>query len=75
MRSELDSFFRKGVFCSLCSCGIANVVSDTANIFTSIDLSCKDVIIFSKSLSVFDIVYVKSNSIMLIFCLKVSATL
>ena len=41
----------------------AYIVRDSAKKFTSVGLSFKDVILFSKIFYVFDVVYVKSNRI------------
>ena len=41
----------------------AYIVKDNAKIFTSMGLPCKDVILFSKKLYMFNVVYVKSNKI------------
>ena len=46
-----------------CSRRTAYIVSDNAKKITSVGLSYKDVILFSKLFYVFDVVYVKSNSI------------
>ena len=46
-----------------CSRRTAYIVRDNAKNFTPIGLSYKDVILFSKIFYVFDVVYVKSNSI------------
>ena len=64
VRSKIDSFLRKGCFL-FCFClrRTAYVVRDNAKKFTSVGLSYKDVILFSKIFYVFDVVYVKSNSI------------
>ena len=52
-----------GVYCSVCSRRTAYIVRDNAKKFTSVGLSYKGVILFSKILHVFDVVYIKSNSI------------
>ena len=46
-----------------CSRRTAYIVRDNAKKFTSVALSYKDVILFSKIFYMFDVVYVKSNSI------------
>ena len=46
-----------------CSHHTAHVVRDTAKIFTSVGLSYKDLILFSKMFYVFDVVYVSSKSV------------
>ena len=46
-----------------CSRRTAYIVRDNAKKFTSIGLSYKGVILFPKIFYVFDVVYVKSNSI------------
>ena len=73
--SKLDSFLRRKVFLFLSSsCRNAYTVGDNAKTFTSVGLSCKNVILFSEKPYVFDVVCVKSNSITC--CgLKVAATL
>ena len=64
MGSKLDSFLRKKVFLVLfCSRRAAYIVRDNAKKFTSVGLSYKGVILFSKIYCVFDVVYVKSNRI------------
>ena len=64
MGSKLDSFLRKR--CSL-FCFVHVVLLISLEImrkkFTSVCLSCKGVILFSKIFYVFDAVYVKSNNI------------
>ena len=56
--------FQKTVFLFLFrSRRTAYIVRDNARIFTSVGLSYKDVILFSKIFYVFDVVYVKSNGI------------
>ena len=45
-----------------CSHRTAYIVRDNAKKFTSVGLSYKDAILFSKIVYVFDVVYVKSNS-------------
>ena len=62
MGSKLDSFLKKGVSC-FCSRRTAYIVRDNAKKFTPVDLSYKDVILFSKIFYGFDAVYVISNSI------------
>ena len=49
-----------------CSCCTAYIVRDNAKNFTSVGLSYKDVILFSKMFYVIDVVYVKLNSIFII---------
>ena len=63
MGSKLDTFFRKRCFILFCSSHTAYIVKDNAKKFTSVGLSYKDVILFSKIFYVFDVVYVKSNRI------------
>ena len=46
-----------------CSRRTPYIVRDKAKKFTSVGLTYKDVILFSKIFYVFDVVYVKSNSI------------
>ena len=46
-----------------CSCLTAYIVRDNAKNITSVGLFYKGVILFSKIFYVFDVVYVKSNSI------------
>ena len=59
-----------------CSRRTAYVVRDNANKFTSVGISYKDVILFSKIFYVFDVVYVKSNRISCEFSgLSIRATL
>ena len=56
--------FSEKVFLVLfCSRRAAYIVRDNAKKFTSLGLSYKDVILFSKIFYVFDVVYVESNSI------------
>ena len=63
------------LFCS-CRRPTAYMVRDNEKTFTSVGLSYKDVILFSKIFYVFDVVYVKSNSTSCKFSgLKVEATL
>ena len=59
MGSKLDSFLRKGhfLFC------FVHVVMLMRKQNTSVGLPYKGVILFSKIFYVFDVVYVKSNSI------------
>ena len=60
--SKIDSFLRKKVFLVLfCSRRAAYIVRDKARKFTSVGLSYKDVILFSKIFYVFDVIYVKIN--------------
>ena len=62
MGSELDSFVRKRRFL-LCFVHVVLLISleMMGKKFTSVGLSYKDVILFSKIFYVFDVVYVKSN--------------
>ena len=62
---KLIVFSEKGVSCSVFSRRTAYIVRDNAKTFTSIILSYKDlpVILFPKKNYVFDVVYLKSNSI------------
>ena len=58
MGSKFNSFLRKRCFF------FSFVpVRDIAKTFTSLDLSFNGVILYSKKLYAFDLVYVKSNSI------------
>ena len=76
MGFKLNNFLRKGVSFSFCSCRTAYIVRNNAKAFTSVGLSFKDIILFSKKNYVVDVVYVKSNSITWSFSdLKVVATL
>ena len=52
MESKLYSFLRKKVFLLFCSRRTAYIVRDNAKTFTSVGLSFKEVILFSKSLRV-----------------------
>ena len=62
--SKFNSFLTKKVFLFLfCPRRTAYIVRDNAKTFTSVGLSFKGVILFSKEFYVFDVVYVKSNSI------------
>ena len=63
MGSKLDRFLRKRHFLLFCSRRTAYIVRDNAKNYTSVGLSYKDVILFSKIFYVFDVVYVKSNNI------------
>ena len=65
MGSKLDSFLRKRcfLFCFVHVVLLTYVVRHNAKKFTSVGLSYKGVILFSKIFYVFDVVYVKSNSI------------
>ena len=64
MWSKLDSFLRKKVFLVLfCSNRTAYIVRDNAKKFISVDFSYMEVILFSKIFYMFDVVYLKSNSI------------
>ena len=59
-----------------CSRRTAYIVRDNSKKFTSVGLSYKGVILFSKIFYMFDVVYVKSNSITCEFSgLNVVATL
>ena len=59
-----------------CSRRTAYIIRDNAKKITSVGLSYKDVKLFSKIFYVFDVVYVKSNSISCQFSgLEVVATL
>ena len=49
-----------------CSRRTAYIVRGNAKIFTSVGLSYKDVIFFSKIFYVFEVVYVKSNNIFIV---------
>ena len=62
--SKLDSFLRKGCFL-LCFVHVVLLISleILRKKFTSVCLSYNDVILFSKLFYLFDVVYVKSNSI------------
>ena len=64
MGSRLNSFLRNRcfLFCFV-HVVLLIIVRDNAKNFTSVGLSYKDVILFSKIFYVFDVVYVKSNSI------------
>ena len=64
MESELDSFVRKRCFL-FCFIPIVLLISleIMGKKFTSVGLSYKDVTLFSKIFYVFDVVYVKPNSI------------
>ena len=56
--------FSEKVFLVLfCSQRTAYIVKDNAKTITSVGLSYKDVILFSKIFYVFDVVYIKSNRI------------
>ena len=64
MGSKLDSFLRKHVFLVLVSSRrTAYIVRDNAKKITSLGLSYKGVILFSKIFYVFDVVNVKLNII------------
>ena len=64
MGTKLDSFLRKKAFLVLfCSRRTAYIVRDNAKKFTSVGLTYKGVVLFSKIFYMFDVVYVKSNSI------------
>ena len=68
----------KGVSCSVSftSYCVQYMVRDNAKKFTSVGLSYNDVILFSKIFCMFDVVYVKSNSISCEFSgLNIVATL
>ena len=59
-----------------CSLRAAYIVRDNAKKFTSVGLSYKGVILFSKIFYVFDVVYIKSNRVSCEFSgLNVVATL
>ena len=80
MGSKLDSFLRKGCFFFVLFLSrrrrTAYIVKVNAKKFTSVSLSYKDVILFSKIFYVFDVVYVQLNSISCEFSgLNVVATL
>ena len=77
MESKFDSFLRRRCFLF---CFVHVVLLKSLEImrkkFTSIGLSYKDVILFSKIFYVFDVVYVKSNRISCEFSdLNITATL
>ena len=77
MGSELCSFLRERccLFCFVYDV-LLYIVRNNAKKFTTVGLSFKDVILFSKILYMFDVVYVKSNSISCKFSgLKVVVTL
>ena len=63
MGSKLDSFLRKECFLFCFVHVVLHIVKDNAKTFTSVGLSYKNVILFSKIFYMFDVVYVKSNSI------------
>ena len=63
MGSKLDTFLRKMVLLFFCSRRAAYIVTYNAKTFTSVGLSCKDEVLFIKTIFVFDVVYVKSNTI------------
>ena len=56
-------FSEKGASCSVLFTYTSYIVRDNAKKFTSVGLSYKDVILFSKLFYVLDVVYVKSNKI------------
>ena len=59
-----------------CSRVTAYIVRDNAKKFTSVDLSCKGIILFTKIFYIFDVVYVKLNRISCEFSgLNITATL
>ena len=60
---NLIVFSVKGVSSCILLRRTAYIVRDNAKQFTSVGLSYKDIILFSKIFYVFDVVYVKSNSI------------
>ena len=65
-----------GVYCSVLFTSFAYIVRDNSKKITSVDLSYKGVILFSKIFYIFDVVYVKSNRISCEFSgLNVVATL
>ena len=63
MGSERDSFLREKFFVLFCSRRTAYNVRDNAKKFLSVGLSYKYAKLFSKIFYMFDVVYVKSNSI------------
>ena len=63
MGSKLGSSEKKVFLVLLCSRRTAYIVRDSVEKFTSVGLSYKGVILFSKIFYVFAVVYVKSNSI------------
>ena len=64
MGSKLECFSQKKVFLVLfCSLHTAYIVRDNAKKITSVGISYKVVILFSKIFYVFDVDYVKSNRI------------
>ena len=64
MGSKLDSFLRKrGFFFCFVHVVLLILLEIMPKKFTSVGLSYKGVILFSKMFYVFDVVYVKSNSI------------
>ena len=64
MGSKLDSFLRKRRFL-ICFVHVVLLISleIMRKKFTSVGLPYKDVILFSKTFYVFDVVYIKSNRI------------
>ena len=64
MGSKLDSFSEKGVSCSVLSRRSGCIVRDNAKKLTSVGLSYKDVLLFSKIFYVINVLYVKLNSIL-----------
>ena len=60
---NLIVFSEKRVSCLFSTRRTAYIVRDNAKKFTSVGLSYKDVILCSKIFYMFDVVYVKSNSI------------
>ena len=60
---NLIVFSKKGVSCSV-HIILLTIVRDNEKKFISVGLSYKDVMLFSKIFYVFDVVYVKSNSIL-----------
>ena len=63
MGSKLDSFLRKRCFLFCYFKSYCFIVRDNEKEFTSIGLSYKGAILFSKIFYEFGVVYVKSNSI------------
>ena len=63
MGSKLDSFLRKRRFLFCFVHVLLLILLESAKKFTSVGLSYKGVILFSKIFYVFVVVYVKSNSV------------